>query len=29
MVAANLTVETCIAFCNAGGYIFAGVEFGQ
>ncbi|KAF7353876.1 hypothetical protein MVEN_01073500 [Mycena venus] len=28
-VSANMTVETCISFCNAGGFIFAGVEFGQ
>ncbi|KAK7035979.1 WSC domain-containing protein [Favolaschia claudopus] len=25
----NMTVENCIAFCDAGGFIFAGVEFGQ
>ncbi|KAJ7119093.1 WSC domain-containing protein [Mycena epipterygia] len=24
-----MTVETCIAFCGGGGFIFAGVEFGQ
>ncbi|KAJ7765712.1 WSC domain-containing protein [Mycena metata] len=29
MTAPNLTVESCIAFCNAGGFIFAGVEFGE
>ncbi|KAJ7490952.1 WSC domain-containing protein [Mycena latifolia] len=29
MVASNLTVETCIAFCSAGNFIFAGVEFGH
>jgi len=28
-VSPNMTVETCIAFCTAGDYIFAGVEFGQ
>ncbi|KAJ7500409.1 WSC domain-containing protein [Mycena galericulata] len=28
-VGPNMTVETCIAFCTAGDYIFAGVEFGQ
>ncbi|KAJ7801074.1 WSC domain-containing protein [Mycena olivaceomarginata] len=25
----NMTVETCISFCDAGGFIFAGVEFGN
>lgn len=25
----NMTVETCISFCDAGGFIFAGVEFGK
>ncbi|KAJ6606060.1 WSC domain-containing protein [Mycena vulgaris] len=29
MVSTNLTVDSCIAFCAAGNYIFAGVEFGQ
>jgi len=28
-VGPNMTIETCIAFCNAGGFIFAGVESGQ
>ncbi|KAF8191680.1 WSC domain-containing protein [Mycena galopus ATCC 62051] len=26
---ANMTVENCISFCNAAGYILAGMEFGQ
>ncbi|KAJ8507753.1 hypothetical protein ONZ45_g9902 [Pleurotus djamor] len=25
----NLTIESCIAFCDNAGFIFAGVEFGQ
>ncbi|KAL0956983.1 hypothetical protein HGRIS_003084 [Hohenbuehelia grisea] len=25
----NMTIETCVAFCQNGGYNYAGVEFGQ
>ncbi len=25
----NMTIETCMNFCNPQGYIFAGVEFGR
>ncbi|KAJ7237713.1 WSC domain-containing protein [Mycena haematopus] len=28
-VSSNMTVETCISFCDSGDLIFAGVEFGQ
>jgi hypothetical protein len=24
-----MTIETCIAFCQSGNFIFAGVEFGR